>query len=599
MDALPEERVACEIRSESIVIGRAYVLDDQLVEPADVPVAEAEEVREQEAARFIEAAAAAEKIYRQRIEQTKSHFPVEIRDEVVDMLRAELMLLSDSSAQKKILAAISTGKSAARATFECFKAVSEPLQRSKSPKMQGVAHAIDSVLLTLLQQLNPAAHTATLQDAPDGCIPVTPALPVGLTGYFRQPGSGARIHGMINSGGTQEDHTNIVCRALGVAVARIGAGELANLKTGDLLIIDGADNKIITHPSPATLEAYQEKYAAAAAAHEALIEKARQDTGVIRTRDGQAIGVAANISYSDEVADVNAVNARGIGLYRTELAVQRSNQSLSENKWHRIFSHIVGETRGGKVVIRTIDLEGDKANHNLDGESIGQIVERQLAAALRVAHERGRDRVAIMIPNISSAAHLQTFQDMMDAQAARLHLETVKLGSMVEIPAFVDDLANANSAFYSIGTNDLIANTLGFSRSDKEDRDRYDPTDPAVLKEIEKTAQAGHAQNVPVSVCGDMGSDPRYFALLVGAGIRNLSVGTAAIPEIKELARRIESRDAIALFQKILVTKNRGDRRQILDSFNRARLGVTSGGLDPGWQPPAPSAGGPDGLSPL
>ena len=593
----PEERtVPCEIRSESIVIGQAYVLDDQMVEPAVTPVPEA--AREQEAARFRDAAAASEKIYRQRIEQTKSHFPVEIRDEVVDMLRAELMLLSDSSAQKKIDAAIRAGKSAARATFECFKAVSEPLRLSPIPKMQGIAHAIDSVLLTLLQQLDPVAHTASLQDAPDGCIPVTPALPVGLTGYFRQPGSGARIHGMINSGGTQEDHTNIVARALGVAIARVGAAELASLKTGDLLIIDGANDKIITHPSPATLEAYQEKYAAGAAAQEALIEKARQDTGIIRTRDGQAISVAANISYSDEVADVNAVNARGIGLYRTELAVQRSNQSLTEDKWHKIFSHIVGETRGGKVVIRTIDLEGDKANHNLDGESVDRIVERQLAAALRVAHERGRDRVAVMIPNIRDAAHLQSFQYVMDAQAARLKLETIKLGSMVEIPAFVDDLDNARSAFFSIGTNDLIANTLGFSRFDKNDRDRYDPTDPAVLKEIEKTAQVGITQNVPVSVCGDMGSDPRYFALLVGAGIRNLSVGTAAIPEIKELARRIDSCDAAALFQKILVTENRENRRQILDSFNRASLGVSAGGLDSRWQPPSPPVDGPAGLSP-
>ena len=597
MDALPEERtVPCEIRSESIVIGHAYVLGDQMVEPAVTPVPEAS--REQEAARFRDAAAASEKIYRQRIEQTKSHFPVEIRDEVVDMLRAELMLLSDSSAQKKIDAAIRIGKSAARATFECFKAVSEPLRVSKNPKMQGIAHAVDSVLLTLLQQLDPVVQTASLQDAPDGCIPVTPALSVGLTGYFRQPGSGARIHGMINSGGTQEDHTNIVCRALGVAIARIGTDELSNLKTGDLLIIDGANDKIIAHLSPATLEAYQEKYATGAAAQEALVEKARQDTGIIQTRDGQAISIAANISYSDEVADVNAVNARGIGLYRTELAVQRSSQSLSEDKWYKIFSHIVGETRGGKVVIRTIDLEGDKANHNLDGESVDRIVERQLAAALRVAHERGRDRVAVMIPNIRSAAHLQTFQDVMDAQAARLKLEPIKLGSMVEIPAFVDDLDNARSAFYSIGTNDLIANTLGFGRFDKNDRDRYDPTDPAVLTEIEKTAQAGNTQNVPVSVCGDMGSDPRYFALLVGAGIRNLSVGTAAIPEIKELARRVDSREAATLFQKILVTENRDNRRRILDSFNRASLGLGAGGLDSHWQPPSPPAGAFSGLSP-
>ncbi len=452
--------------------------------------------------------------------------------------------------------------------------VSEPLRLSPIPKMQGIAHAIDSVLLTLLQQLDPAAHSASLQDAPDGCIPVTSALPVGLTGYFRQPGSGARIHGMINSGGTQEDHTNIVCRALGVSIARIGADELNNIKTGDMLIIDGANDKVIAHPSPATLAAYQEKHAARAAAQEALVEKARQDTGIIQTRDGQAISVAANISYSDEVADVNAVNARGIGLYRTELAVQRSSQSLSEDKWHKIFSHIVNETQGGKVVIRTIDLEGDKANHNLDGDSVEEIVERQLAAALRVAHEQGRDRVAVMIPNIRDAAHLQSFQDVMDAQAAKLKLEPIKLGSMVEIPGFVNDLDNAHSAFYSIGTNDLIANTLGFNRFDDNARDRYDPTAPAVLAEIEKTAQAGDAQNVPVSVCGDMGSDPRYFALVVGAGVHNLSVGAAAIPEIKELARRIDCREATALFQKILVTENRENRRQILDSFNRASLGL-------------------------
>jgi phosphotransferase system enzyme I (PtsI) len=449
-------------------------------------------------------------------------------------------------------------------------------------KMRGMAEAVDSVLLVLLQQLSNVTG-ATLEDAPDGAVPVTPMLPVGMTSYLRGP-HGARIHGMINSAGTDEDHTNIVVRALGVGVARVSREELERIENGDIVIIDGPNKKIIFNPETSTLDSYSRKSHADATAQQALLERSQADYGAVRTRNGETVKVSANISYSDEVSSVNAVHAAGIGLYRTELAVQRANSTITEEEWRKIFSDIVTRTEGGKVIIRTVDFDGDKANDTFDQSDVKKIIGRQMNAALRVANEIGHERVGVMIPVVSSAAHLQTFQDTMDKEAARLGVEPINLGAMVETKEFIPDLGNASAAFFSIGTNDLIADIIGFNRFDREERNRlHDPTDPRVLAAIAATAAAGDAKGIPVSVCGDLGSDPRYFALLTGAGIRSVSAGASAVPIMKEVARRIDTVAAKELFNTVIATPDLAERLRLLDAFNARELGLRNRSLDPGW----------------
>jgi len=155
---------------------------------------------------------------------------------------------------------------------------------------------------------------------------------------------------------------------------------------------------------------------------------------------------------------------------------------------------------------------------------------------------------------------------------------------MVETKEFVCDLENADAAFFSLGTNDLIADIIGFNRFDREERNRlHDPTDPRVLAAIAATAAVGNAKGIPVSVCGDLGSDPRYFALLAGAGIRSVSAGASAVPVMKEVARRIDTATAKKLFGVMIATSDRDERLRLLDEFNARELGLRNRSLDSGW----------------
>ncbi len=589
MAASPGEiTVPCETRCETVVIGPAFVLSDHLTEPPTVLLHEAD--REQESDKFRAALFRSAYAYTERIGRVADSLPVEIRDEAETMLQAELMMLQDPGMRKKIEDGIATGKSAARASYDVFGDYTKILRQMNNPKMRGMAEAVESVLLTILQQLG-EMNGATLADAPDGSIPVTPYLPVGMTSYLRGH-EGARIYGMINSRGTDEDHTNIVARALGVGIARLKDSEIQQIETGDVIIIDGPNKKIIFNPTTSTRDAYARKSQADASAQRELAEKAQLDNGIVRSRNGENIKISANISYSDEMDGLNAVHAAGIGLYRTELAVQRANSPINEEKWHEIFTDIVSRTENGKVIIRTIDLDGDKANSSFDSEDIDEIIWRQMNAALRVADEIGHERVGVMIPVVTSAAHLKTFQEVMDKEAARLGIEPIKLGAMVETADFISDLDKADAAFFSIGTNDLIADIIGFNRFDRDERNRlHDPTDPRVLAAIAATAAAGAAKGIPVSVCGDLGSDPRYFALLAGAGICSVSAGANAVPVMKEVARRIDTASAKSLFNEVVATPDRGERLRLLDEFNARELGLRHRSLDSGWNPGQPPVG--------
>lgn len=576
-----ETIIPCETRCETVIIGPAFVLSDTLTEPSAEIIPE--ERRAAEIASFREALVRSAHVYEQRMEHAKTALPVEIADEAESMLMAEAMLLNDKGAHKKIETAIGGGKSAARAAYDSFTAVSNMMRQSQNTKMQGISHAIESALLVLLQELGHNAGGATLADAPDGSIPVTPTLPVGMTSYLRNA-DGARILGMLNSSGTDEDHTNIIARALGVGIARLGKDELERIENDDVVIIDGPGKKIVFNPAPATLDTYTRKSQADATAQQTLIQKSQADNGIVRTRNGNDFKISANISYSDEVRGINSVHAAGIGLYRTELAVQRANSAITEDKWHRIFSDIVSRTERGKAIIRTIDLDGDKANDSYDEKAVEGIIQRQMKAALNVAQEIGSERVGVMIPLVTSAAHLAQFQEQMNALAAEAGLPTIKLGAMVETTEFITDLQKADAAFFSIGTNDLIADIIGFNRFDREERNRlHDPTDPRVLAAIAKTAEAGDKKGIPVSVCGDLGSDPRYFALLSGAGIRSVSSGANAVPVMKEVARRIDTAAAKKLFDAVIGTADRTERMRLLDEFNARELGLHNRSLDSGW----------------
>lgn len=564
-----ERTLSLDTVSRAVVIGPAAILGGgERKPPENRLVPEGERAAELE--RFDTAVIKATIQYGDRHKHVDL-LPPELRQRMLEMLSAEISITGDPGLRKIVAAKTQAGESAAYALHAHFSDYVAMLRASDFTRR--FAEPVESVMKELMHGLDQQDKGLTITEAPDGSIPVISAMPVGMMSNFLNQDGHVRINGMVNSSGTSKDHTNIIANSSGIAVGRLSPEELARLKTGDMIVIDGPGSKIVVNPSADTLARYEAALNANKDRDRTLLGRILEEQGPPRTRDGETVSVMGNIAFSTDVPMVNAMHADGIGLYRTEMAVAVYEHPPTVKFWELVFKHVVGTTENGKVTIRTLDLEGDKANADFKPKDIELTERRQMAAAIQTAEQYGRDRVGVMIPLISSAEHLRGYQEKMNAEAAKLGLAPIKLGAMVEVPSFVDDLANADPAFLSIGTNDLTSALLGFSRFGP-DADRYDPTDPRVLAAIGKTVEAGRAKNCPVSVCGDMASDPRYVALVIGAGVRNLSAGPANIPLIKELVRRIDTNEARALYEKVSATPDRTERLHILDEFNRDRLGL-------------------------
>ena len=300
------------------------------------------------------------------------------------------------------------------------------------------------------------------------------------------------------------------------------------------------------------------------------------------------------------------------------------------------------------TTIRTIDLAGDKSQikdreeRNARQLEITKTQMRAFAWMYRELEEKGKlDKLKIMIPMVESAEHMAKMQALMDEQAKkaledriasltaqlnptatmvkppegaeRIAIETeianlerdietgnipkIKLGCMYEIPALSGDLATIETSFISVGSNDLIHALLDIDRYSRESIKKYDPTNRTVLHDLKRVVDVGRDRGIPVSICGDMASESKYTALLIGLGYRNLSADPNSVPIVKEISSRVDVAEAEALFETLYDPKwTRAQREEILADFNEKRLGLDKNGkvdLDwdgptEEWTPPAP-----------
>ncbi len=287
-------------------------------------------------------------------------------------------------------------------------------------------------------------------------------------------------------------------------------------------------------------------------------------------------------------------NPSGIGLYRTEVIADMRYNNVTETydvkveDWKRIFEHNMrsAASKGDGYVhttIRTADLAGDKSDLAKEKREEAQekITRDQMLALAElqddISNQGYKNKIKLMIPMISSCEEMNNKQDMMDECAKEVGVKTIKLGCMVEVPALITELDRLYTAFMSVGSNDLIHSILSIDRYDSESIKKYDPTNPAVLKAFDQITSVGEDRDIPVSICGNLASDPRYTALLIGAGFNSMSVGIDAIPAIKEIASRIDSIEARQLFETILETETRAEREEVLEEFNNS-IGLSADG---------------------
>lgn len=378
------------------------------------------------------------------------------------------------------------------------------------------------------------------------------------------------VLGFVLDRGSTTSHAALIARALEIP-AVFGLGNVASLvKKGDTLGIDGHRGVVIINPAPADLKHLNGLAAARADVRRELASL--RDLPAV-TCDGKRIPLYANIENVNEMGSLDANGAEGVGLFRTEYLWLESGHPVGEEQQTVIFATAVRALHGRPLIIRAFDLGGDKflgnvglpqqeSNPFLGMRSIRYLLRHpdvykaQLRAILR-AHAAGD--VRLLIPMISDVSELRRTREildecMQDVSGEGIVCPPVQVGAMIEIPsaALAADILAEQVDFFSIGTNDLTQYTLAVDRINEHVVHLYQPTHPAVLRLIAMTVEAGRRHGIPVSVCGEMASDPLTALLLVGMGIDALSMAPSSIPGVKDAIRKTTLVQATTLAERAL-----------------------------------------------
>jgi len=310
------------------------------------------------------------------------------------------------------------------------------------------------------------------------------------------------------------------------------------------------------------------------------------------TRDGERITLQANLELPRELAQALTIGAEGIGLLRTEFLFMNREDLPDEDEQYAALREIVEGMAGRPVTIRTLDVGGEKLTSSLGG-SLGEsanpalgvrairlslrepkLLETQLAATLRAGTH---GPVRILLPMISAVSEVHEVRKVLDRVVRRLKRRGVKLpdpmpplGVMIEVPgaALAADALAQIADFFALGTNDLTMYTLAIDRGEERVAHLYNPLHPAVLRLIQFSVQAALRARIPVSVCGEMAGDPRYTALLIGLGVRDLSMTVTALPRVKSRILGLDLQGATSRASVIMDQFDTGRITALLDDFN-------------------------------
>ncbi|MQX35729.1 phosphoenolpyruvate--protein phosphotransferase [Roseospira navarrensis] len=402
------------------------------------------------------------------------------------------------------------------------------------------------------------------------------------------------VGGLVTGLGARQSHTAIMARSLGLPAVMAATGVMRHARAGAKAVVDGSEGVVILDPDAETLALYRDRRVGFLRTRRNL-QRLRDVPSV--TRDRVAVHLNANIELPTEAESVLQAGAEGIGLVRSEFMFMNRKTLPTEDEQAAALTTLVEQMRGRTVTIRTLDLGGEKLGDALDikpgtNPSLGlravrlslvrrDLLRTQFAAILRAAWH-GPTR--ILIPMVCTIDELTTTKAVLAEVVADFRARGRPLpdpmppvGVMIEVPAAAlsaDALAR-ESDFFAIGTNDLTQYALAIDRTDEAVAHLYDPLHPAVLRLMHFTTGAAQAAGIPVSVCGEMAGDPRLTPLLIGLGLRDLSMAAIAIPAVKQRVRRISAGKAHALAHQALGQPDAARIAALLDHFN---AGITGSG---------------------
>ena len=512
-----------------------------------------------------------------------------------DILAAHAQMIADPTLRRDTRSRIESDRiSAEHAVSEVLNAHAARLEGLSDPYLAARAADVRDIRQRVLNHLLGRRPKSPLQGLLEPSVLLAQDLSPSETAGLDPE----RVLGFATETGGRASHTAIVAEALEIP-AVVGVGRFLELaRDVRTVIVDGDEGLVILEPDEPTLERYRQAAADRAARFLGL---AGLSALPAETLDGISIGLWGNIEFAVEAAACLERGAVGVGLYRTEFLFLNGERPPSEEEQFEAYAGVVRAMGGRPVTIRTLDLGADKLpayrrsgqaepNPALGLRSLRlqlrdpDLFRTQLRAILRASV---LGNVRVLFPLVSTLAELRQARAAVNAVAAELTAEgfeirpDLPIGIMVEVPAaaVMADLFAKEVSFFSIGTNDLIQYTLAVDRGNETVADLYNAADPAVLRLIAMVVAAAERQGLEVSVCGTMGGEPLYTMLLLGLGVRQLSMPPHQLPEVKRVIRGVQMERTQALAHEALRQETAGAVIALLQDALRLALPDTPGSL--------------------
>ena len=561
--------------SPGIVFGKALVLKEEKIVLDTQKISE--DQVEAEVARFYAGREAA-------VEQLNSIHQRALKslgEEKAAIFEGHLMILEDEELEEEIIDYLRSNKvNASVAASKIIDQQVEMLSEIDDEYLKERAGDIRDIGNRLIKNIL-GMHIVDLGDITEESI---------LVAYDLTPSETAQLNlekvlGFITDIGGRTSHTSIMARSLELP-AIVGTNDVtARVNTGDYLILDAVNNRVYVNPTQAEIDELK-TLEAKLAEEKAELAKLKDLPAV--TLDGHKVDVVANIGTIRDCEGAHRNGAEGVGLYRTEFLFMDRDQLPSEEEQFIAYKEVVEAMEGRLVVLRTMDIGGDKElpylnlpkemNPFLGWRAIRialdrrEILRAQLRAVLRAS---AFGKLAVMFPMIISVEEIRELKSVLETLKAELRAEgkafdeNIQVGVMVETPsAAVNAKFLAKEVdFFSIGTNDLTQYTLAVDRGNELISHLYNPMSPSVLGLIKQVIDASHAEGKWTGMCGELAGDERATLLLLGMGLDEFSMSAISVPRIKKLIRHVNYQEVKALADEALQKPTAAEIEQLIQAF--------------------------------
>ncbi len=550
--------------SSGVAIGKVFLFDSEeevvtryKIQKADIPT---------EIARFEEALIAT----RREILDIQKKISKSLGVEHGEIFNAHLLVLEDRVLIEEVIKKLGQEKvnvehifsTVARKYAQVFSKMEDEYLKERSSDIRDVSHRVLHNLIGKKRQ--------DLADLEEEVIVVAYDLAPSDTALMHKE----KVIGFVTDIGGRTSHTAIMARALGIP-AVVGLHDVSKrVPPHATIIIDGHKGVLIVNPSKATLKRYAEEQTKLEIFEEKLAGLRNLPA---ETKDGHRVELSANIEMPEEVDSVLAHGADGIGLYRTEFLFMNRHDLPTEEEQYNAYRMVAERVAPQSVIIRTLDLGGDKflshlqvakeMNPFLGWRAIRfclarpDVFKAQLRAILKAS---GRQNVKIMYPMISGVEEVVQANAILKEAMEEVRKqgipfdENIPVGAMIEIPsaALTADLLAKEVDFFSVGTNDLIQYSLAIDRVNEKVAYLYEPMHPGIIRLIKSTVDAGHANGIWVGMCGEMAGDLASVLILLGLGLDEFSISAVMIPEIKKVIRSVKMEECRELAREILLMQD-------------------------------------------